>query len=199
MLERIILKKFGEDNLAERMSKDEMERGLDWLNDHFIFMEQSDGTSGATIDDILDRASSSVSRIGSRTLTIDPYNYISMNLGSKSETNQISEMLSKVRNWALAHDSVVFFVAHPAKLYRENGKLPVPRGYDVIGSSFWFAIFAVGITVFRNAETDLVEIHVWKVRFKHIGKQGMTELSYDIPTGVYREAQENWTELSEKL
>jgi hypothetical protein len=38
----------------------------------------------------------------------------------------------------------------------------------------------------------LVEIHVWKVRFKHIGKQGMTELTYDIRTGTYAEARESW-------
>ena len=169
-----------------------MERGLAWVNDHFIFMEQSDGTS-ASIDAILERGSAAVSRMGVRSLVIDPYNYLDMNHGSKSETNLISDMLSKVRNWAAAHDAAVFFVAHPAKLYRQNnGSYPVPKGYDVSASSSWYSKSDVGITVHRNSETELVEIHVWKVRFKHIGKQGMTELTYDIRTGTYAEARESW-------
>ena len=52
-----------------------------------------------------------------------------MGLGSKSETNLISEMLTKVRNWAAAHDVAVFFVAHPSKLYRQNdGELSGSQG-----------------------------------------------------------------------
>jgi twinkle protein len=174
------------------MSEDEMERGLDWINDHFIFMEQSDGTS-ASIDDILDRGSAAVQRMGVRSLVIDPYNYLDMNLGSKSETNLISEMLSKVRNWAAAHDAAVFFIAHPAKLYRQtDGNYPVPKGYDISSSASWVIKADIGITVHRNFEVDLVEIHCWKVRFKHLGKQGMTELKYEVKTGQYVEAQDNW-------
>ena len=174
------------------MSEDEMESALDWLNEHFIFMEQSDGTT-ATIDDILERASAAVSRMGVRTLTIDPYNYMEMNVGSKSETNLISEMLTKVRNWAAAHDVAVFFIAHPAKLYRQtDGNYPVPKGYDISASASWFAKADVGFTVHRNFDTERVEIHVWKVRFKHLGKQGMSELQYDVVTGTYSEIPDVW-------
>jgi len=195
LLEKTLGKPFHE-GLTPRMSEEEMERGLAWVNDHFIFMEQSDGTS-ASIDAILERGSAAVSRMGVRSLVIDPYNYLDMNIGSKSETNLISEMLSKVRNWAAAHDCAVFFVAHPAKLYRQtDGNYPVPKGYDISSSASWFSKTDLGITVHRNNETDLVEIHVWKVRFKHLGKQGMTELSYDIRTGTYAEAREDWEEES---
>ena len=177
---------------TQRMSEDEMEKALSWINDRFIFMEQSDGTS-ATIDDILERASAAVSRMGVRTLTIDPYNYMEMGLGSKSETNLISEMLTKVRNWAAAHDVAVFFVAHPAKLYRQtDGDYPVPKGYDISSSASWFAKADIGITVHRNYSNDNVEIHVWKVRFKHLGEQGVATLNYDVVTGRYSEEPEDW-------
>jgi|TARA_R110000824_G_scaffold3371_1_gene15943 twinkle protein len=193
LLEKTLGKPFHE-GPTQRMSEEEMERGLEWINDHFIFMEQSDGTS-ASIDDILERGSAAVQRMGVRSLVIDPYNYLDMNIGSKSETNLISEMLSKVRNWAAAHDCAVFFIAHPAKLYRQSdGNYPVPKGYDISSSASWFSKADIGITVHRNFESDLVEIHVWKVRFKHLGKQGMTELSYDIRTGTYAEAKDNWAD-----
>ena len=180
---------------TQRMSEDEMEDAMEWLRDHFIFMEQSDGTS-ATIDDILERASAAVARMGVRTLTIDPYNYMEMGLGSKSETNLISEMLTKVRNWAAAHDVAVFFVAHPAKLYRQNdGNYPVPKGYDISSSASWFAKADVGLTVHRNFDRETVEVHVWKVRFKHLGKQGVSELTYDVITGTYKEVQDDWDDI----
>ena len=177
---------------TQRMTEDEVDTSMGWLRERFIFMEQSDGTS-ATIDDILERASAAVARMGVRTLTIDPYNYMEMGLGSKSETNLISEMLTKVRNWAAAHDVAVFFVAHPSKLYRQNdGNYPVPKGYDISSSASWFAKADVGITVHRNFDRETVEVHVWKVRFKHLGKQGVAELTYDVTTGTYKPVKEDW-------
>jgi len=187
LAEKVIGKPFHK-GPTPRMSAEEMEAGLAWINDHFVFMEQSDGTS-ATIDQILDRATAAVRRIGVRILVIDPYNYIDLPIGGRtSETNLISDMLTKVRNWASAHDCAVFFIAHPAKLYRQNdGSYPAPKGYDISASASWFSKTDLGITVHRNYDTDMVEIHAWKVRWKTLGKQGMTELKYDIVTGTYSE------------
>jgi twinkle protein len=162
-------------------------------------MEQSDGTS-ASISDILDRGSAAVQRMGVRSLTIDPYNYLDMNIGSKSETNLISEMLTKVRNWSAAHDCAVFFVAHPAKLYRQaDGSYPVPRGYDISSSASWYSKADVGISINRNSDNGKVEIYCWKVRFKHLGKQGMCELNYDRVTGTYEEEKTDWQEIQQAL
>jgi hypothetical protein len=44
----------------------------------------------------------------------------------------------------------------------------------------------MGITVQRGEGTS-VDIHVWKCRFKWIGKQGIARLEYYCPTGVYSE------------
>ena len=194
LLEKTLGKPFHE-GPTPRMSEEEMERGLDWVQDHFLFMEQSDGTS-ATIDAVLERGSAAVQRMGVRSLTVDPYNYLDMNIGSKSETNLISEMLTKVRNWSAAHDCAVFFVAHPAKLYRQaDGNYPVPKGYDISSSAAWYSKADIGISVHRPNDSNIVEIHCWKVRFKHIGNQGVCELTYDKATGTYAEAQTNWEEI----
>ena len=190
--EKIIGKPFRDEDGGEQMSEDELSRALDWVGDHFLFMEQSDG-SAATIDDILERGSAAVARGGVRTLTIDPYNYLELNLGARSETNLISDMLSKVRNWAASHDCAVFFVAHPAKLYRSSdGSYPIPKGYDISSSASWFAKADLGITVHRNFTSERTEIHVWKARFKHLGKPGIAEFKYNIATGTYSEAEDAW-------
>lgn len=202
--QRIVGKSFyksaaDEEGFKERMSSEEMDRALEYANDHFIFIENSDGQA-ATIDTVLERATIAVKRKGCRTLTIDPYNYLDLNVGSKSETALISEMLTKVRNWASANDACVFFVAHPAKLYRNSdGSFPVPLGHDISGSASWYSKSDVGLSVHRNMDTNLVEIHVWKVRWRHIGKQGMAELKYDIPTGTYEEEKTNWEEIEDSI
>ena len=204
IIQRIVAKSFyksaaDEVGFKERMSKEEMNRALEYANDHFIFLENSDGQA-ATIDTVLERATVAVKRKGCRTLTIDPYNYLDLNVGSKSETALISEMLTKVRNWASANECCVFFVAHPAKLYRNSdGSFPVPLGHDISGSASWYSKSDVGLSVHRNMDTNSVEIHVWKVRWRHIGKQGMAELKYDIPTGTYEEEETDWEEIQESL
>ena len=67
-----------------------------------------------------------------------------------------------------------------------NGKIPVPTGYSISGSASWFAKADIGITVQRD-EGTMVDIHVWKCRFKWVGQTGMVELDYDVPTGIYSE------------
>lgn len=166
-----------------RMSKDELTDCMEFLDDHFAFIDQQDGLP-STIDSILERATAAVQRLGIRGLVIDPFNYIDMKR-DMSETQEVSDMLTKVRSFAKAHDVHVWFVAHPAKMLRSaDGKVPVPRGYDISGSASWFSKADVGLSVHRQ-EGEPVEIHIWKCRFKWVGSQGMALLGYDIVNGKY--------------
>ena len=69
-----------------------------------------------------------------------------------------------------------------------DGKVPAPKGYDISGSAAWFAKADVGLTVHRPnpSSSPMSEIHVWKCRFSWVGKQGETELEFDVPTSTYR-------------
>lgn len=98
-------------------------------------------------------------------------------------------MLGKVKRFAQAHGVHVWFVAHPSKLYRDNGKLPVAGLYDISGSANWVNKVDLGIVVHRDFEGDptRTEIHVRKVRFKQTGKIGVVSLRYDKLTGRYSE------------
>jgi twinkle protein len=166
---------------TERMTVEERNDALKWVNRHFTFIDTSDGEP-STIDSILDRASSAVMRLGIRGLVIDPYNFIDRD-HKNSETDYISGMLTKVRNWARANEAHVWFVAHPAKMLRMDGKVPVPGGYDISGSAAWFAKADFGMTVDRQKGPP--EIHIWKCRFKWAGKMGNTILNYHPASGRY--------------
>jgi twinkle protein len=71
-------------------------------------------------------------------------------------------------------------VAHPAKHIPDDG---IPKGQHISGSAAWFAKADMGVTVHRNKSQT--QVHVWKSRFKWVGKIGEVELNYDLPTGRY--------------
>lgn len=174
------------DGPTTKMSKEEMSDARSWVKDHFLFVDQNDGEP-STITSILERTKAAILKYGCRGLVIDPYNFIQISRES-TETDAISHMLTQVRLFAKANQIHVWFVAHPAKMMREGGSFPVPKGYDISGSAAWFAKADLGISVHRVPDTEgSTEIHVWKCRFKWVGKIGMSVLSYEKSTGVYRD------------
>jgi twinkle protein len=104
-----------------------------------------------------------------------------------TETEYVSQLLGKVKRFAHSHDVHVWFVAHPAKLHRESGSLPVPTLYDISGSANWVNKADLGIVIHRDPEKDptRVDILVRKVRFKSVGKIGAVALRWDRATGRY--------------
>jgi twinkle protein len=60
----------------------------------------------------------------------------------------------------------------------------------ISGSQHWWNKADCCLTVWRNNDEPMsedVEIHIQKVRFKHIGRPGMVILTYDRVTGKYYE------------
>jgi twinkle protein len=175
------------DGPTPRMTKDEAAQAQVWINDHFSFLFQGDGHQ-STIEDIIDRLRSAVMRYGIRGAVIDPANFVDRDR-NMSETDWVSDALTKLKVFAMAHDLHIWFVAHPMKLRRgDDGKYAVPGGYDISGSSHWFNKADMGITVHRpDLGLSTSEIHVWKSRFNWIGRVGKAALHYDVPTGSYYE------------
>ena len=190
MLEKIAGKPFGKGR-NERISEDELCELTEQLHQSFAFTE---ATSGAfSLKDVLDAAREFLIKFpdSKRGVVIDPWNELEHWRGSNlSETEYISQALSTVRNWARINKVHVWIVAHPQKMRREEGKLPVPRPDMISGSQHWWNKADCALTVCRDAEfpdSQEVDIHIQKVRFKHIGRPGMVTLRYDRITGRYHE------------
>ena len=170
----------------QRMDKEESEQVLEYINDHWMFLEQRSGEA-ATIDSILDRARSAILRKGIRGLVIDPYNYIANTTAADNEHQSINDMLTRLVSFARSHEVHIWFIAHPSKMPTDqSGATAVPKGMNISGSASFFAKADLGITVHQNANKE-VEVHCWKVRFKWIGSTGKCTLDYDIPSGRYSE------------
>ncbi len=203
------------EGLNPRVTKQERDTALEWVNDHFTFMDQSDGAA-TTIEGILERAAAAVQRLGVRGLVIDPFNYITLRR-EESETNEISDMLTKTRQFIACYDCHVWFIAHPTKLYTsDGGGIPIPMGYSISGSAAWFSKADIGLSVTRPwqhspmvtnefgervhsmDQDNTTEIHCWKVRFKWMGRLGTAKLEYNPVNGVYSE-RINWGEVAAGL
>jgi twinkle protein len=162
---------------------------LGWLQDRFFFIRAED--ESPTIDWIIETARAAVMRHGINGLIIDPYNEIEHRRSpGQTETEYVSEILSKIKRFAQAHGVHVWFVAHPAKLYRgQDGRLPLPTLYDISGSANWVNKADVGVVVARDLESNRVDIHIKKVRWKEVGRQGTASLEFDRVTGRYSDSE----------
>lgn len=176
------------DGPTPRMSEAQLREGEAWVRDHFWLIRADD--EAPTIDIILNSASAAVLRYGIRGLVIDPYNEIEHRRPpAMSETEYVSQLLGRVKRFAQNHSCHVWFVAHPAKLYRDKGKLPIPSLYDISGSANWVNKADVGIVIHRQPKEEggKTQIHVRKMRFKWVGRIGVATLTYDVATGTYHE------------
>ncbi len=172
-----------------RMSEAELRSAVAWLRERAYLIRAED--ESPTIDWVLETAAAAVMRHGIKGLVIDPFNELeSQRPPHQTETEYVSGLLSKVKRFAQSHGVHVWFVAHPAKMYRgQDGKLPIPSLYDIAGSAHWVNKADVGIVVARDWDTGVVTVHVKKVRFKEIGTVGAVTLDYEKSSGRYKNAQ----------
>ena len=168
----------------DRMSKQVSDDAFKWVNEHFLFID-TNGEEPSTLDSILTRARAAVKRMGVRGLVIDPYNYIEMPGSDKTETNAISDILTKVKKFCMAHDVHTWFVAHPSKITRSGVEQPRPDGMSISGSMAWWAKTDCGITIHRK--DNYTEMAVWKCRYRWVGTQGETTLIFNKTAGTYSE------------
>lgn len=190
LMEKLSHKPFG-NGPNERIREDELNEYCDDISRNFRFITAKNGS--ISLRKIVDVGAKYLLPDDGlkRGLVVDPYNELEhWRPPGMSETEYVSEQLSFIRNWARANEVHVWIVAHPAKVPRENGKLPTPRPDMISGSAHWWNKADCAITIWRDPERPedrAVDIIVQKVRFKHIGKPGCVTLNYDRITGCYTE------------
>jgi twinkle protein len=189
LLEKYIQKPFDK-GYQERMDREELDRALAWAQEHFMYIFPTKDT--VHVDDVLELAKACVYRDGVKGIVLDPWNEMEHSRsGSVTETEFVSEVLSKVRRFSRLREVHFWIVAHPTKLRKvmEDGKLryPIPTPYDISGSAHWRNKADNCITVWRdlNSKDSLVEIHIQKIRFKEMGKPGKVVLKWSRPTGCF--------------
>lgn len=172
---------------TERMSFDTFYSGSLWVRKHYSFIESTDMMP--TLEWILERAADAALRHGIKGIIIDPWNRIEKKMeGYRAETDYVAAALPRIMRFLINYGVHGWLVVHPKQQEkdRKTGKIPVPSLYDMAGSAHFVNMADNGIVIHRSDSIDdTTEVHVKKVRFKHIGCKGQTKLSYSLVTGRY--------------
>jgi len=192
LFEKIIGKKFSQAKTSEL----EWDMAYDYIRNNFFYILNEDDF---TVKSLLDSAKILVKTRGIKVLVIDPYNKLDHQY-KDSETQYISRFLDQIIQFAKINNILIFLVAHPKKMNKSEGKIEVPSLYDISGSANFYNKTDYGITVHRKTDSDNVminEVNIYfqKIKYKHLGKQGILSLNYDYETGRFNQAgrdQSNW-------
>lgn len=176
------------DGPTPRMTPAEVREGREWAERHFAFVLPEEPTLGA----ILERARVLVYRMGIKGFVVDPWNELDHARPERmTETEYVSQALSRLRGFARTHGVQVWLVAHPTKLQKDkDGGYPVPTPYDISGSAHFANKADACLSVWRDRLDPAAptEVHVQKIRFAETGQIGMVEMRFDPPTGRFRDA-----------
>lgn len=185
---------------------DTLTRGIAWLDQHFVWI---DDTAKASVGGILAAARLANDRYPLDALVIDPWNWVEVNKPSDMKlTEYIGVALNEITRFAQRSDLHAFVVAHPTKLRQheggaKEGQYYVPRPYDIAESSNWFNKPWWCISVWRDhlmpsvgqvgydpeRDPQIVDIHVQKARDDDLGRVGVASLRFDPVTRRYSELE----------
>lgn len=169
----------------ERMNQDEFNSALQVVNNHFHFINVNQ--IEVTLEGILSKAKELIVRKGIKGLLIDPWNYIEHKIPTgQTETQYISECLTQIKAFALTNGIHIFIIAHPTKLKKENGRYEVPNLYSISGSAHFFNKTDNGLSIYRNFDTNEVDIYIQKIRYSWLGKIGTVSYNYNTYTRQYQ-------------
>ena len=170
-----------------RLNEDEFRYSIGVIDEHFSFININ--KVDVTVDGIIDKARELVHRKGIKGLIIDPWNYIEHKVPpNQTETQYISESLTKFKAFALLSNIHIFIVAHPTKIAKskDTGEYEVPTLYNISGSAHFFNKTDNGICMHRSFKPPfLVTCYVQKVRYSWLGRVGNAAFTYDIKKRQY--------------
>ena len=172
-----------DEGFENRMTKEELNKSLEFINKHFYFIETRD--SVPTIETILDVAKSSVFKFGINGLVIDPYNEVdAKRSGNTREDEHIRDFISLCKRFSRVYEVVPWCVAHPTKLPKGNdGSYLPPSAYDISGASHWHNQSDAVLTVHRDFDDNTTSVITRKIREQDLyGKIGEVKFKYSFKT-----------------
>lgn len=184
--EKVTDKSFGfRKNPDHRLSEKDLEYSLGVIDKHFHFINLS--LVDVTMDGLIAKAEELVKKKGINGLLFDPWNCIEHKYG-ESETKYVLECLNKLIAFLDKYKVHCFLVAHPTKLKKDpkTNKYEVPTMYSISGSAHFFNRTHNGISVYRDFESNLVDVYVQKVKWSWLGKIGFCSFGFDTMTREYK-------------
>jgi len=155
------------------------DRILDWMSQNIFFVTE---TAGRTIHKLLHRAEQLQQRYGIQQLLLDPFNYIQLPEGAKSDTMKIGDVLAEIELFAHRTGLLIFVVVHPAK--PQKGE-QIDSLYNASGSAEFRNRADYGLVLVNDdkacthREYHLLKVIVDKVRDDAMGHKGVCHVSFN--------------------
>ncbi len=167
----------------QRVNKEEFEYSIGMIDKHFHFMNLS--MIDITMDGLIAKAEEFVLRYGINGFLFDPWNCIE---AKDDSTNYILQCLNKLIGFLEKYKVHGFLIAHPTKLKKDlaTKKYEIPNLYSISGSAHFFNRTHNGMSIYRDFETNQIDVYVQKVKWSWLGKLGYCSYSFDPFTRMYQ-------------
>lgn len=191
-IEKTFGKSFWYDNQdCPRISKKDIERYQEWAEEK-IYLTGTENGEFPTWDWLFEKFKEQMFNYGIDIFVIDAFNKLGFN-GRGNKLEQINEVLTKLTMFAQMNNVIIFLVAHPTKMQKDqNGLYTSPTLYDVSGSSDFRNQTHDGFSIYRYFESEereaMVVFENLKTKMKFQGEiGGQVEFDYHVPSGRYYE------------
>ena len=167
---KLMRKVWGDMPRREDIGSDKWKEIADHVNDNFFFIDMEK----YSLESVLRKGAELVKRKGIKCLVIDPFNKVRDKNASSLDVNLYTmEYLTKIETFAKKYDVLVFIVAHPTKMYKNNeGKIEEPNMYNIKGGGEWYDASYHGLLVHRDYVLKNTKVKVLKVKFQNLGENG---------------------------
>lgn len=191
-------------NIDDSITKEELYKNFNWIDEHFKIIEDPDGEM--TLKDfytIVEEYERDFGKI--HTTTIDPFNELNNDLTSQRDLG-LEKLLGQVRRDAIMKNRINCIITHVTdqELKQENGisfyPSPTPRqiaygqawyrkGMNMIG--VWRPPYGLMDSDGRPFEKNEVHIDIQKFKPKGVGNRGKHIMFYDQKQNSYYEKNNN--------
>lgn len=173
-------------DISQRVNQDEFEEAIIQVDKYFHFMNLS--LVDISIEGLIAKAEEFVLRYGIKGFLFDPWNCIEPKSEGEDNTSIILQRLNKLIAFLDKYKVHGFLVAHPTKLRKDvnTKKYEIPNLYSISGSAHFFNRTHNGMSIYRDFETNQVDVYVQKVKWSWLGKIGFTSFEFDTFTRRYK-------------
>jgi len=194
-------------NFENNCSKDEMEKALEFIGKHFVFLEnQEEMPSIKSLVKTFQR----LSKKGYNNFIIDPLNWVvESNAGDQNLYQYLKLSLTILKQFAKSTESIMVYVEHPKTPHAIKGKIPKATAFSLAGGTMHFNKVDGMVVMHRLSDEELEEKvkngeilarmlenkenHIRFVEFETVkmksqrlnGILGSCIIEYDIITGRY--------------
>lgn len=138
---------------VKKCTKEDIERYCEWAEGKLYLTSQDDGKTPSW-SWVIEKFKEQMYSFGTDCFFIDAFNKVKLPKG-QNKLDAINDVLTDLTNFAQAYNVVVFLVAHPTKMQKnDKGLYSMPTLYDVSGSSDFRNQTHDGFAVYRYFDTN---------------------------------------------